>query len=72
MMIILLSTFKDIIYLMLFCNDSFSVTVNAYIVKLSDFSYLIAAILIVMMFWFAVMQIWLLMQLCNVINERMH
>ncbi len=50
MMTILLSTSKDIIHLILLCNDSFSVTVNAYIVKLSNFSYLIAVILIIMMF----------------------
>ncbi len=50
MMIILLSAFKDIIYLILLCNDSFSVTVNAYIIKLSDFNCLTAVILIVMMF----------------------
>jgi len=50
MITILLSAFKDIIYLMLLCNDSFSVTVNTYIVKLSNFSCLTAAILIAMMF----------------------
>ncbi len=72
MITILLSAFKDIIYLMLLCNDSFSVTVNTYIVKLSNFSCLTAAILIAMMFWFIVMQIWLLIWLHNVIDERMH
>ncbi len=50
MMTILLPAFKDVIYLILFCNDSFSVTVNAYIVRSFNFSCLIAAILIVMMF----------------------
>ncbi len=50
MMTILLSAFKDIIHLILLCNDSFSVTVNVYIIRLSDFSYLTATILIIMMF----------------------
>jgi len=50
MMTILLSAFKDIIYLILLCNDSFSVTVNVYIIRSSDFSYLTATILIIMMF----------------------
>ena len=69
---ILLSAFKDIIYLILLCSNSFSVTVNAYTVKLSDFSCLTAIILIMMMFWSIVMQMWLLMQLCSVADERMH
>jgi len=50
MMIILLSTFKDVIHLILFYNDSFLIIMNAYIVRLSDFSYLIVIILIMMMF----------------------
>jgi len=49
-MIILLPTSKDVIHLMLLCSDSFSVIMNAYIIRLSDFSYLTAIILIVMMF----------------------
>ncbi len=50
MMTILLFTFKDVIYLILLYNDSFSVTVNVYTVKLFNFSYLIATILITVMF----------------------
>ncbi len=50
MMTILLPAFKDVIHLILFYNDSFSITVNAYTVKLSDFSYLTVIILITMMF----------------------
>ncbi len=49
-MTILLSASKDIIHLILLCSDSFSVIVNAYIIKLSDFSCLTATILIMMMF----------------------
>ncbi len=50
MMIILLSAFKDIIHLILLYSDSFSVTMNVYIIKSFNFSYLITTILIVMMF----------------------
>ncbi len=71
MIIILLSAFKNIIYLILLYNDSFSVTMNAYIVKLFNFSYLIITILITVMFWSVMMWMWLLMQLYNVINKRM-
>ncbi len=72
MITILLSTFKDVIHLILLYNDSFSVTVNAYTAKLSDFSYLTVTILITMMFWSTVMQMWLLIQLCSVTDERMY
>ena len=47
---ILLPASKDVIHLMLFYSDFFSVIINAYIVKLFNFSYLTAAILIIMMF----------------------
>ena len=47
---ILLSAFKDIIYLILLYSDSFSIIINIYIVKFSNFSYLTATILIVIMF----------------------
>jgi len=50
MMIILLSAFKDIIHLILLCNDSFLITINIYIIRSSDFSYLIVIILIIIMF----------------------
>ena len=50
MIIILLSTFKDVIHLILLYSDSFSVIINTYTVKLSDFNYLTVIILITMMF----------------------
>ncbi len=50
MMTILLSTFKNVIHLILLCSDSFSVTVNVYIIKSFNFSYLTVTILITVMF----------------------
>jgi len=50
MITILLSTFKDVIHLMLLCNDSFSIIINTYIIRFSDFNYLTIIILIAVMF----------------------
>jgi len=50
MIIILLPAFKDVIHSVLLCSNSFSVTVNTYTVRLSDFSCLTIIILITIMF----------------------